>query len=285
MNFKKEESVGISAELGDESTYAIRFPESKDLLDQDEEWCEVYLSGEWRRFRFHDYDEIYKVPALYERLFYTTLQCCSPRVVVDMLNEVVRDIEQDPGQLRVLDVGAGNGIVAQCLREIGASQVVGVDLIPEAAMAAERDRPSVYDDYIVADLTDLTDEQQNTLDQVPFNALTCVAALGYGDIPTAAFTTAFKSLTVGSWLAFNVKDVFLTPGEDQSGFARMIHDLFEAGILEMHAYRRYCHRLSAAGERLYYVAIVARKLAELPDKSPEVKVNRAGFAPITPPTA
>ncbi|MGH3822900.1 MAG: methyltransferase, partial [Pseudonocardiaceae bacterium] len=48
-------------------------------LAQDEEWCEVVVEGERRRIRFHDYHEIYSIPGLYERLFYDTLGCESPR--------------------------------------------------------------------------------------------------------------------------------------------------------------------------------------------------------------
>ena len=58
-------------------------------------------------------------------------------------------------KLRVLDVGAGNGMVGEELDRMGARHIVGVDIIPEAKEAAERDRPGVYDDYFVVDLTDV----------------------------------------------------------------------------------------------------------------------------------
>ena len=35
----------------------------------------------------------------------------------------------------------------------GVGTVVGVDILDEAANATERDRPDVYDDYVVVDLT------------------------------------------------------------------------------------------------------------------------------------
>ena len=41
-------------------------------------------------------------------------------------------------QLRVLDVGAGNGMVGEELDRMGAKHIVGVDIIPEAAEAAQR---------------------------------------------------------------------------------------------------------------------------------------------------
>jgi hypothetical protein len=44
--------------------FDIRFPDSNETADQDEEFCEVVLDGEVRRIRFHDYDEIFDVPGL-----------------------------------------------------------------------------------------------------------------------------------------------------------------------------------------------------------------------------
>ena len=40
-------------------------------------------------------------------------------------------------------------MVGEELEELGASTIVGIDLLPEAAAAAVRDRPGVYDDYCV----------------------------------------------------------------------------------------------------------------------------------------
>lgn len=239
--------------------FSIRFPDKRaDGYDQDQEWCEVYLDGGWRRFRFHDYDAIYEVPALYERIFYHKLKCVSPRRVVGLLKESLRDNRERVEELRALDVGAGNGMVGQELRTVGASVVVGTDIIPEAHMAADRDRPGVYDDYLVADLTSLSEDQRARFEDARFNAMTCVAALGFGDIPPLAFANAFNLVRDGGWIAFNVKDLFLSP-EDETGFSRLIKSMMERGAMEMHAYRRYCHRLSIHGERLFYVAIVARK--------------------------
>lgn len=244
--------------------YTLRFPKPETGLDQDEEWCEVFLDGAWKRFRFHDYPGIYGVPGLYERLFYKTLRCCSPRRVVSMLRDSLRDHRCPPEKLRVLDVGAGNGLVGQRLHEIGVSRIVGIDIIPEAAEAAMRDRPDLYDDYIVADLTKLTPKQRTQLESEKFNAMTSVAALGFGDIPSAAFAQAFNLVANGGWVAFNIKDEFLG-GRDTTGFSRLIRAMTQQDIIELQSFRRYCHRLSIAGERLFYAAIIARKLRDVPE--------------------
>ena len=144
-------------------TDRIRLPKVEAGVDQHEEWCEIHERGEWRRLRFHDYAEIYRRPGLYEHLFYGMLACRSPERVSALLTEVCEESGVAPPDLRVLDLGAGNGIVGQRLRERGVEHVLGIDILPEAAAAAERDRRGVYDDYVVADLLELRPEVEARL--------------------------------------------------------------------------------------------------------------------------
>jgi hypothetical protein len=243
---------------------ALRLPEGVDNLDQDEEWCEVLTENDWRRIRFHDYHEIYRIPGLYESLFYERLGCCSPSRVVGLLEDVLGDFPDEPSDLRVLDVGAGNGMVGEELRRIGVEHAIAADLIPEARAAAERDRPGIYDDYVVGDLTALRPDQEARVRSLMPNCLTSVAALGYGDIPAEVFITACNMVTTPGWLAFNIKESFLDEKSDPSGLAVPLHRMQDEGIIKMQAYRRYPHRLSVSGERLYYVAMVARKIGPVP---------------------
>lgn len=233
-----------------------------EARDQDEEWCEVRVDGETRRIRFHDYAEVYSVPGLYERLFYEELECNSPETVCSLLGDALRDDEHAPGDLSVLDVGAGNGMVGEELVRLGAENVVGVDIIEEAAAAAERDRPGVYDDYHVVDLTDPSAADQHALAQHDFNCLTTVAALGFGDIPPEAFSAAYDLVETDGWVAFNIKEEFFE-GADRSGFAELIQGGLDDGALELRSDRRYRHRLAADGEPIHYVAMVARKRGDL----------------------
>ena len=238
--------------------YTITFPEN--ALSQDEEWCLVGESGGARRVRFHDYGEIYELPGLYEQLFYEHLECSSPETVARLFERELKRSGVDAGTLKVLDVGAGNGMVGEQLAQIGAQTIVGVDIIPQAATAAERDRPGLYDDYFVVDLTALPDDVRRDLESRALNALTCVAALGFGDIPPAAFAAAYDVLVPGGWLAFSIKEDFLEE-HGGSGFARLIRELVDRGMVEIRAQRRYRHRLSACGEPVHYIALVAAKRA------------------------
>jgi predicted TPR repeat methyltransferase len=239
------------------TSYEITFPQN-GALDQDEEWCVVRENGTTRKVRFHDYGEIYELPGLYEQLFYEHLKCSSPTTVAGLLERELGRAGIDPDALGVLDVGAGNGMVGEQLAEIGVDTIVGVDLIPEAAAAAERDRPGIYDDYLTLDLTALDDETRRDLESRELNGLTCVAALGFGDIPPAALAAAYDVLVPGGWLAFSIKEDFLEESGG-SGFARLIRELVERGMVEIRAQRRYRHRLSASGEPVHYIAVVATK--------------------------
>lgn len=229
--------------------------------DQDAEWFEVSTGEERRRVRFHDYAEIFAIPGLYEQLFYEELQCTSPETVCGLLGETLAERGQAPDELAVLDVGAGNGMVGEELAGLGAATIVGVDILPEAAEAALRDRPDVYDDYRVVDLTDPPAEDHAALADAGFNCLTSVAALGFGDMPPEAFSQAFDYLDDGGLLAFTIKERFTQPQADESGFSRLLRELHEDGRVETLVEHRYQHRLSMAGEPLHYVAYVAEKQA------------------------
>ena len=243
----------------------IRFPAGDSEVDQDEEWCEVSYDGTTRRIRFHDYAAVYSVPGLYERIFYDELACESPQTVCGLLGDELDRANADPTGLRVLDVGAGNGMVGDELAKLGVDSIVGVDIIPEAAEAARRDRPGVYDDYFVVDLTDMPADTRERLEERRFNCLTSVAALGFGDMPPRAFAEAYNLVADGGWVAFNIKEDFLGNEDGNgTGFASLIRRMLREEPLDLLGKRRYRHRLSMALEPLHYVAIVARKQRDVP---------------------
>lgn len=249
----------------DSEIESITFPHADRGITQDHEWCEAVIAGRRRRFRFHDYADIYRVPGLYELLFYEHLKCCSPSRVVGLLREAMEDANEDPETLRVLDVGAGNGMVGDELAAAGAEHLVGIDIVPEAKLSTRRDRPGLYDDYLITDLTDLPERHEERLRRHHFNGLTCVAALGFGDIPAQAFLKALDMVAQDGWMAFNIKEDFLHE-TDTTGFCELVHELNRSRVTQIQALRRYRHRNNMNGAPLHYVAVVARKLRDLPDE-------------------
>ncbi len=238
----------------------VRLSGSSRQGRQGEEWCLVRQDqGEWREIKFHDYAAIFKIPGLYEHLFHDLLRCQSPAVVRRLLEEEVDREGGERTHLRVLDVGAGNGLMAEELSDWGVGFTVGVDILPEAAEAAHRDRTGVYKDYHVLDLAHLSPGERDALRESTFNVLTCVAALGFADIPPRAFREAYNSIVPGGWVAITLKEEFLQ-GDDRSGYCRLIRDLSGSGALEVRTSRRYLHRLGARGEAYHYVAMTGKKV-------------------------
>ena len=90
----------------------IRFPASDtNGLSQDETYFTlVDAGGVETQIRFHNYDAIYAHQGLYEQLFYDRLQCHSPEKVVAILHHAMAEEPWLFNELRVLDLGAGNGM-------------------------------------------------------------------------------------------------------------------------------------------------------------------------------
>ncbi len=239
--------------------YVIRFPSlTPHTTSQDEAWLSLTTGGVERRLRFHDYAAIYELPGLYEQLFYDRLKCDSPAVVARLLQRAVSAAGGSFTELRCLDLGAGNGMMGEELQRLGVARLVGIDILPAARDAAERDRPGVYDAYHVADLAHPSQELLAELRDWRLDCLVSVAALGFGDIPTEAFRTALALVGPGGWVAFNVKESFLR-ASDITGFSALVRELLVDEGMELHHLERYRHRLSIDGRPLFYCAIVARK--------------------------
>lgn len=240
----------------------LRFPRQGSPVPQDAEYCEIREQGKWRRLRFHDYADLYERPGLYEHLFYDVLRCDSPRRVVNLLGDVRAELGvAEP--MRVVDFGAGSGMVGRELRRIGARRIVGVDILEEARAAAQRDLPGVYDDYLVDDMSSPSAATGECLSALRPNVLACVAALGFGDIPPRAWHRAAGYVAPGGLLAFNIKADFLDPRYTH-GFSELMRRMVHGNVARVEASWRYRHRLSTAGEPIYYTAMVVTKLTEIP---------------------
>ena len=234
-----------------------------DQADQGQEKIIVTYKGETRELVTHDYSEIYKIPGLYEDIFYDALGCQSPKVVCGLLQDALSQTPSEP--LVALDVGAGNGMVGEELLGIGADKVFGLDIIPEAAEAAQRDRPGVYDAYYVEDLTELPEQVEEEISCKCPNCLSVVAALGFDDIPPDAFASGYNLISDEGWVAFNIKDEFLQK-DHPSGFATLIDRMVDEEIMDIVDKKRYQHRLCLDGTSLHYYAVVGRKQTDVPDQ-------------------
>jgi SAM-dependent methyltransferase len=232
-------------------------------LCQDEVYFYLMEGDSKEKIRLHDYHRIFEVPGLYEQVVYERLKCQSPATVVDVLRYSVSQCQRHLNELRVLDLGAGNGMVGEELKKQGVSRLIGVDIIPEARAATERDRPGIYDAYYVMDFCSLSDNERDELKSWSVDCLISVAALGFGDIPAEAFLEAFNMVGKEGFVAFNVKETFLDRRDD-SGFSQLVRELIFSEYLDLDHLQRYRHRFSVEGEPLYYFALGGRKNADVP---------------------
>ena len=232
-------------------------------LEQGKEWIWLDVGLKRKRVRLHDYGTIYGIPGLYERIFCETLKYRSPEVIADMLCNAMNELGEETENLRVLDFGAGNGMVGEVLsRQKNCELIIGVDVLLEAKKAAGRDRPGVYDEYYVVDMSELAPDERASLRSYRLNCLVTVGALGFGDIPTCAFVEAFNLIKNRGWIAFNIKNRFLDGGDD-TGYAKLLRGMLSNDILYLCSKQRYPHRLSISGEELHYIAVVGRKKRDI----------------------
>ncbi|SLM28419.1 conserved hypothetical protein [Desulfamplus magnetovallimortis] len=248
----------------DDPSFKVTIPENTCEIQQGEEQFIITCNdGREVQIRAHDYDEIYKIPGLYEHLFYENYKCKSPAVICSELVNAVENSNQKISNLKVLDVGAGNGMVGEELLSAGVESVIGIDIIEEAAMATERDRPGIYEDYFVEDLTKLPADVEKRIVNESLNCMTLVAALGFGDIPPHAFAEAYNLISESGWIAFNIKDEFYSE-KDRTGFSKLIQHMTDGGILDVKSKKHYVHRLCQDGTPLEYFAIIGQKHDDIP---------------------
>ena len=158
----------------------------------------------------HDYVRVYSVPGLYERIVQDLLHCRSPQVAAAALERHA----DDPAGIRVLDLGAGTGLVGELTRGLGVGVVVGMDAVGAARDACPRDRPGVYDEYLVGELGPL-DAQLRA--QRPNALLPAAGAFGGTHMPASRLTAALGLLPEGAPIVFTIHERW-TQTDEPGGF-------------------------------------------------------------------
>ncbi len=235
--------------------YTVQLQGGSDQ-DQDEEAFSItFADGRNERMRLHDYDRVYAIPGLYEEVVQRQLECGSPAKVADVVVRVAQLGDRNVRSLRVLDVGAGNGVVGELLRQHGVEMQVGAD-VAAARHAAERDRPSLYAEYLIGELSDL----HQPVRELELDVLLCVAALGFDHITAAQFAELWDAFPPGAVFVITVnEELAQAGGSDIGDYLAELRG--SARGTEVVLWERFRHRLTMAGEPIYYVAVAARKLS------------------------
>lgn len=217
---------------------------------QDEEALTVtWEDGRTERMRLHEYERVYAIPGLYEEIVQERLACLSPT----MLSDGLVGAAGGSGPPRVFDLGAGNGVMGHHLRDRGVDLLVGSDNIAAARDAAQRDRPGLYVEYLVGEVEAL--DPAALVARHDLNAVVCAGALGLGHITAQAFGALWAAFPSGAVFAASVHEDLERPGG--SDFGDWLADP-PAGT-KVIGRERFRHRLTMAGDELYYRAVVARK--------------------------
>lgn len=238
--------------------YNVRFENPGSARQSDEHFL-ADVDGETRRFNIHDYASLYRVPWLYDIALYHFLECRTPTEMVPPIGVVWDEAEVDPSRLRVLELGAGSGAFGHELKyNLGVGRIEGLDIAPEAAEAAARDRAALYDAYHVVDLTALTSDQEATLRAAAFDVVAMASATGWGNhIPVAGFETGFDLLTPGGWFIFHVKPN--DPDPECVALCAWVDEKIASGALSQRYRKAHFHRRSSGGGDIFYDVVVGVK--------------------------
>lgn len=208
--------------------------------------------GQPRTTGLHDYAALYAVPGLYEAVYVEHLGSGSPALLAAALADAVPPAER-PGR-RVLDAGAGTGLVGEHLAAVGFAPVWALDLEPASPRAVLRDRPGCHRDARALDLLALSERDRAWLAEAAPDVVTVSGAVGFGHLPAAAFAVLLGLLPTGGLLAVTVApDLAASPA--LADHAAVL--LGPSTVLR--ARRDGVHRRTGAGERLAVSALVLER--------------------------
>ncbi len=168
---------------------------------------------------------------------------------------------------RVLDIGAGSGLVGEKLYKNGITDIVGINLLEEAIDAINREQPGIYRDCYAMDMSDISKQKYSQLQKEKFNILTCGSALDFSDIPPLGFAAAYNLLVPDAWFVVNikgVKDFFDTNSDSNGNIASFIRYLVSNKIASVTRNESYQHRIAINQRPIIYTAVLGRKLDNIP---------------------
>jgi hypothetical protein len=204
----------------------------------------------------HSYERIYRVPGLYEHIVQDLLRCRSPQVAVDALARALATLRLDPARLALLDLGAGTGLVGELVKGLGVTTVVGLDSLAGAREACLRDRPGVYADYLVGDLTASDPTLLAQLRARRPDGLIAAGAFGGTHMPPEALARSLALLPERAPVVFTIHERW-TASDEPGGFQTPLAELLASGRLRLLERSRFEHRITTTGEPIVYELIAA----------------------------
>jgi predicted TPR repeat methyltransferase len=137
----------------------------------------------------------------------------APKVTARALARVLED-----KNARILDAGAGTGLVGEILKNMGYKNMDALDF--SAEMLEEAGKKGVYDELLHVDLSEPLDMKDDSYD-----AVICVGTFTYGHVEPSALEELIRITRPGGYICFTVRE----------------------GAYEEHGYRRKMLRLETDG--------------------------------------
>ncbi|MGY9054983.1 MAG: hypothetical protein ACKVGZ_05155 [Alphaproteobacteria bacterium] len=234
--------------------------EAPESSRQSDEFFWANVGGVRQRFNIHDYATLYRIPWLYDIALYHNLVCRTPTEMSAAIDKVWTENGVDRAGLRALELGAGSGAFGHELRHsLGITHLEAVDICPEAALAANRDRPDLYTAYHIDDLTNLSAATMAAADAAQFNVVAMASATGWGNhIPLAGFECSFQLLTSGGWYIFHVKPN--DPDLECIELCAWVDEKIASGQLVQKHRGAHFHRKSSDGSDIFYDVVIGTKV-------------------------
>jgi hypothetical protein len=227
------------------TAFTVRFPPQEPGGPDEEAFEVAFADGRVERLTMHDYGRVYAIAGLYEEVVQRILQCATPARVAALLARAARGLGWALDDVRVLDLGAGNGVSGSALEEAGMRPVVAVDIEPAARLATLRDRPGLYELVLTGDVRSLGPDVRALCP----NALTLVGALGSDHVGVEDLSAAARLLEDDALVAYAYPE-YESDAELRVALAAL-GEVTELGR------ERYRHRRTAAGgERVWQAAVV-----------------------------
>jgi predicted TPR repeat methyltransferase len=230
--------------------FSVSFPAQENGGPDEEAFDVTFDDGRVQRLTMHDYGRVYAIPGLYEEVVHRRLGCATPDRVAALLARAARGLGWALDDVRVLDLGAGNGVSGSALAEAGMRPVVAVDIEPAARLATLRDRPGLYELVLTGDARSLG----AAVRALRPNALTLVGALGNDHVGAEELSAAAQLLESDALVAYAYPDY-----EDDTA---LMTALAARGDLTELDRERYRHRRTTAGGERVWQAVVVRLRAQ-----------------------
>ncbi len=129
---------------------------------------------------------------------------------------------------RILDVGAGTGLVGKQLANLGHGLIDGIDY--SAEMLEQAAATGLYDNLIEADLNTPVAISDRT-----YQGLVCVGTFTYGHVGAGCLDELFRIMKPGGYFVAAIRKTYWQP----AGFADKIEELMAANVMRTISFGDY----------------------------------------------